>query len=139
MAAEIYAIGQRNRTRHKPQQRRVPTVLVVDDESSVVQMVCEVLEDDNLRVLTARSGQEALAIASRDEPDLIITDLMMPGISGRVLRQQLEAQRRTAKIPVLLMTATYQIQAPDEFAGIIAKPFDIDELLGQVRRHIAAR
>ncbi len=139
MAAEIYAIGQRNRTRHKPQQRRVPTVLVVDDESSVLQMVCEVLEDDDLRVLTARSGQEALAIASRDEPDLIITDLMMPELSGRVLRQRLQAKPRTARIPVLLMTAAYQIQAPDEFAGIIAKPFDIDDLLGQVRRHIAAR
>ncbi len=139
MAAEIYAIGQRNRARHRPQQRRVPTILVVDDESSVLHMVRDVLEDDDLHVLTARSALEALAVAGRDEPDLIITDLMMPEISGRVLRQRLQAQPRTAKIPVLLMTAAYQAQAPDEFAGIIAKPFEIDDLLHQVRRHIPAR
>ena len=139
MAAEIYAIGQRNRARHKSQQRRVPTVLVVDDESSVLHMVRDVLEDDDLRVLTARCAHEALAVAARDEPDLIITDLMMPEISGRVLRQRLQAQPRTARIPVLLMTAAYQIQTPDEFAGIIAKPFEIDDLLRQVRRHISAR
>jgi CheY-like chemotaxis protein len=64
---------------------------------------------------------------------------MMPEISGRVLRQRLQAQPRTARIPVLLMTAAYQIQTPDEFADIIAKPFEIDDLLRQVRRHISAR
>jgi CheY-like chemotaxis protein len=135
MGAAIYGSGEVYRERRT--QRRTPTVLVVDDESSVLYMVSDVLEDEQIRVLTARSGQDALRIATRECPNLIITDLMMPGMNGRVLRERLRAQPRTAGIPVLLMTAAYKAQAPEGFAGIIPKPFDIDELLTQVSHHLS--
>lgn len=136
MAAAIYTMNQGCGERYRPRARHVPTILVVDDERSVLQMVSEVLEDEDLHILTAASGQEALAVATREHPDLIITDLMMPEVNGRVLCELLRAHPKTANIPVLLMTAAYAIQAPEEFAGIILKPFDIDDFLSQVRRHL---
>jgi CheY-like chemotaxis protein len=136
MGAAIYTTGESYYDRRQVYTRRKPTILVVDDESSVLHMVSDVLEDEDLRVLTARSGQEALIMATRERPDLIITDLMMPGINGRVLRERLRSQPQTAAIPVLLMTAAYQVQAAQEFSGLIAKPFDIDELVAQVHQHL---
>jgi CheY-like chemotaxis protein len=61
---------------------------------------------------------------------------MMPGINGQALRERLRAHPNLAHVPVLLMTAAYKVQAPEEFAGIIPKPFDIDDLLSQVHRHL---
>lgn len=138
MGAAIYTMNQGYGERHRPQVRRVPTVLIVDDERTVLQMVSDILEDEDLRILTAASGHEALAVAARDHPDLVITDLMMPGINGRVLCERLRAHPNLAHIPVLLMTAAYKVQAPEEFAAIIPKPFDVDDLLSQVQRHLKA-
>ncbi len=135
MAAAIYTTMVDERTRHKP-VCRIPTILVVDDECSVLQMVSDILQDEDLRVVTAESAQEALALAKREHPDLVITDLMMPGINGHTLRQRLQSMPGLTSTPVLLMTAAYQIQSPEEFAGIIPKPFDIDELLTQVHHHL---
>lgn len=137
MAAAIYIIKADKRIRQRP-LRRIPTILVVDDESSVLHMVRDILQDEAMRVLTAESGQEALVIANREQPDLIITDLMMPGINGRVLCQHLQSLPGLAKTPVLLMTAAYQVQAIGDFAGIIPKPFDIDDLLSQVYRYLGS-
>lgn len=136
MGASIYTIDQGYAERHRPRGRCVPTILIVDDERTLLQMVSDVLEDEEMRILTAASGHEALAVATREHPDLIVTDLMMPGIDGRDLRERLRAHARMADIPVLLMTATYTVQAPGEFDGIIPKPFDIDDFLSEVHRHL---
>lgn len=135
MAAAIYMTKAGERVRQRP-LRGVPVVLVVDDECSVLHMVSDILMDEDLRVLTAESGQEALVLAKREYPDLIITDLMMPGINGRMLRQHLRVLPGLTTIPVLLMTAAYQVQAPEDFSGIIPKPFDIDDFLFQVHHHL---
>jgi CheY-like chemotaxis protein len=111
-------------------------VLVVDDEAAVLHMVREILEDEEFSVLTAGDGREALALALRSRPDLIITDLMMPVMNGRTLRERLRGERLTASIPVLLMSAAYRPQPGDDFAAVIGKPFDIDQLLSQVERHV---
>ena len=114
------------------------TVLVVDDEPPVLRMVQDVLEDEGFSVVTAREGREALTIVERIQPDLILTDLMMPQMSGRALCWQVRRDPRTAHIPVLLMSAAYQPQPGDEFSAVIPKPFDIDDLLGQIQRHMVA-
>lgn len=137
MAAAIYRTKADERIRQRP-SRTMPTILVVDDESSVLHMVSDILQDEEMRVLTAESGQEALDLAKHEQPDLIITDLMMPGINGRVLCQHLRSLPELSKTPVLLMTAAYQVQALGDFAGIIPKPFDIDDLLSQVYRYLDA-
>ena len=127
--------GYSQRTARGPRPR-VPAVLVVDDEATVRDMVRDVLEDEGLRVHTATSGREAIILAIRERPDLIVTDLMMPGMTGRTLRLHLQAEPRTRHIPVMLMTAGGRLPVEDTFAGYIAKPFDIDDFLNEVLSRI---
>lgn len=138
MGAAIYSDTTRylGHMPHLPSKPRRPCVLVVDDEAAVLHMVREILEDEEFSVLTAGDGREALALALRSRPDLIITDLMMPVMNGRTLRERLRGERLTASIPVLLMSAAYRPQPGDDFAAVIGKPFDIDQLLSQVERHV---
>lgn len=112
----------------------VPTVLVVDDEKAMLAMVRDILEDEGFRVLTACEGYEALRIARRRCPDLILTDLMMPNLDGRGLRQMLKTLPLTSDIPVILMTTAYREQVDDHFAAVIEKPFQIDHLIDCVTR-----
>jgi CheY-like chemotaxis protein len=116
--------------------RSRPCVLVIDDEDAVLQMTRDILEDEGYRVLVASEGFEGLRLAERARPDVIITDLMMPGLNGRLLHERLRRTPATARIPVLLMSAAYKAQPGDRFAAIIPKPFDIDDLIGGVRRQI---
>ncbi len=138
MGAAIYSVTARHlgHMPHVLRKPRRPCVLVVDDEASVLRMVQDILEDEEFSVLTAGDGREALALALGSRPDLIITDLMMPAMNGRALRERLRNERLTTTIPVLLMSAAYQPQPGDDFASVIAKPFDIDELLSHVERHV---
>ena len=134
--AICYTIDGSGYPRRITRTSRAPTVLVVDDEAIVLGLVRDILEDEGLRVHAAATGQEALDLAIREPPDLIITDLMMPGMSVRALRLQLQADPRTSHIPILLMTAGGHLRQDDTFAGYIAKPFEIagflDEVLGRV-------
>ena len=137
MPASIYSLG--NYASVGPgvlTRRRKPSVLVVDDEDGVLYMVKDILEDDGFTVLTATDGRKGLLLAAHARPDVVVTDLMMPGISGRVLRERLQHDPRTARIPVLLMSAAYKPQPGDQFAGVIGKPFEIDELLRLVHRQM---
>ena len=137
MSAAIYSASQRCRPGPARSRRRhVPTILVVDDEQPLLAMVREILEDEGLTVLTARQGREALEVAARTRPDLILTDLMMPVMSGRVLHERLRDDPAMAPIPVVLMTAAYRPQPGDTFAAVVAKPFEIDDLLRQVYQHV---
>jgi CheY-like chemotaxis protein len=115
-----------------------PSILVVDDEEPVLQLVQDILADAGFTVLTASEGRLALGMALQAEPELIITDLMMPGMGGRALRERLKVEPRTARIPVLLMSAAYRVQPGDDFAGVIHKPFDIDDFLHHVHQHMVA-
>ena len=118
------------------QPARVPTVLVVDDEPPIVEMLRELLEDEGFVVLTASDGQAALAVATEATPDLILTDLMMPLLDGRALRARLQDQPLTAQIPVLLMSAGGHARAEDGFATFIVKPFSVDVLLDAIHQHL---
>lgn len=137
MPASIYSIGNYANVGPSVLSRRhKPSILVVDDEDGVLHMVQDILEDDGFTVLTATDGRKGLLIAAHTRPDVIVTDLMMPGMNGRALRERLQHDPRTARIPVLLMSAAYKPQPGDQFAGVIGKPFDIDELLQLVRRQM---
>ena len=125
-----------NMTRRPP--GRAPTVLVVDDQPPIVELLRDLLEDEGLVVLTAPDGLAALAVATATPPDLILTDLMMPRLDGRALRARLQEQPRTAQIPVLLMSAAGQARPGDGFAAFIVKPFSVDVLLAAIHRHLPA-
>lgn len=101
------------------------TVLVVDDEFYIVDLLADVLEDEGFQVLRAYDGKSALALAEQTTVDLVIADIMMPQLDGITLARRL--RQRNARIRIVLMSAAVPC-VPPEF-GFIAKPFDINELL----------
>ena len=112
------------------QERR--TVLVVDDEPSIVELIAEVLEEAGYRVLTARNARTALAIARREQPALVLTDRNMPGIDGVAFVRHLRTSAMTARIPVVIMSSTRPDLETTGDVPFLAKPFDLDDMLTAV-------
>ena len=118
-----------------------PTILIVDDTPANVQLLDEVL-GRHYRTKAATSGERALRIAMSDEPpDLILLDVMMPGLSGHEVCERLKAEPRTARIPVIFVTA--MSEADDETHGLglgavdyITKPISPAIVLARVQTHL---
>jgi CheY-like chemotaxis protein len=126
---------------HQPDPNTMPddrkTVLLVDDEIAIVSLLQDTLEDAGYAVLTALNGQQALALAWEHAPDLVLTDVMMPRLDGVELARQLRADSRTRHIPILAMSAAQHPPKSDAFASILAKPFDLDHVIAQVRHWLS--
>jgi DNA-binding response OmpR family regulator len=115
-----------------------PKILLVDDEPSIVKMVGKRLEIEGFDVLVAVDGQEGLAKAQAEAPDLIILDLMLPKLNGYEVCTMLKQDTRYQRIPIVLFTA--KAQERDEKLGMecganayVRKPFRAQELLETVR------
>src|SRR5437762_3572791 len=113
-------------------------VLLVDDDSEIVEAMRYALETKGYEVLVARDGNQGLAMAEREDPDLLILDMMMPKRSGFLV---LEKLRRTRPIPmrVIMITANEgsRHKAYAEMLGVddyIRKPFAMDRLMDSVGR-----
>ena len=111
------------------------TILVVDDHANVRLLVAEYLREHDYRVLSAGDGAEALAVARRERPDLILLDLMMPNLDGFAFMQRYRQQHSA---PIILLTA--RLEESDKVAGLelgaddyVTKPFSMKELLARVR------
>jgi CheY-like chemotaxis protein len=118
------------------------TVLIADDFELMHEACGNLLEAAGYRVLHALDAAEAVRIARDELPALILMDLMMPGGGGVAAVRELRAEERTAGIRVVAITAavaTVSLEGLREegFDGILAKPFTLDELLDEVRRHLA--
>jgi len=111
----------------------VKTVLVVDDEADIVAVILAVLADRDITVLAAYDGLAALELARRARPDLVLSDVMMPGLDGRELCALIKADPDLSGTRVALMSALYKLdlRAVDEDA-FIPKPFGIDQLEGAI-------
>ncbi len=109
------------------------TILVVDDERTIVFMIAELLEDEGYVVRCCFDGRTALDTVDREAPDLVVSDVMMPGIDGIAVAVYL----RERGIPVLLMSAVPWNRA---MPGVpfIPKPFDLDRFLDAVSHALAA-
>lgn len=114
-------------------------ILIVDDETSLVDMLTLRLEANHYEVLTAHDGQEALEKARSTNPDLVVLDLMLPKMNGYEVCTMLKQDTRYQKIPIIILTA--RAQEEDEKLGYacgadgyIRKPFQAPELLDQIRR-----
>jgi DNA-binding response OmpR family regulator len=110
------------------------TILIADDEEFIVDLLATLLEDEQYRVLRAYDGEEALRAVQRERPHLIITDVMMPKLTGTDLARRVRAGDVTqSATPIILMSAVRQPPAiPD--THYLAKPFDIDQVLDLVER-----
>lgn len=122
----------------------VQTILVVDDNPVNLGVVGEHLEDHNYIVTVAQDGMEGLRRAEFGQPDLILLDVMMPGIDGFETCRRLKANPQTCDIPVIFMTALTDVGdkvAAFQAGGVdyISKPFQTEELLARVRTHLSLR
>jgi CheY-like chemotaxis protein len=108
-------------------------ILVIDDDSDIREVVGEALQFAGYQVATARDGREGLASARSFRPDLILLDLMMPGMSGWEFRAAQLRDAALSRIPVVVVTALGH--DPDiQVSAVLSKPFRLDDLLVQVRR-----
>ena len=112
-------------------------LLVVDDEPNLLRAVAACLKTEKYEVSTARSGHEALMQLAESVPDLIISDIRMPGMDGYKLARQLRGSPRTALVPIVFLTA--KDETADRIEGFragidayLTKPFEPDELIAVV-------
>jgi DNA-binding NarL/FixJ family response regulator len=112
-------------------------LLVVDDEPNLLRAVAACLKAEDYEVSTARSGHEALLQLAESIPDLIISDIRMPGMDGYKLARQLRGSPRTALVPIVFLTA--KDETADRIQGFragidayLTKPFEPEELIAVV-------
>jgi adenylate cyclase len=114
-----------------------PLILVVDDVPQNVRLLEAVLSPRGFRVATASSGEEALEVLSKEHPDLVLLDILMPGIDGYEVCTRIREDPQTAYLPVIMITASggqEKIRAIESGADdFVNKPFDQAELLARVR------
>jgi DNA-binding response OmpR family regulator len=112
-----------------------PTILVVDDEQAIVDVLHYNLTKAHYRVLVARDGKTALDLARHEKPDLVVLDLMLPGLDGLEVCRQLRAD---GNIPIIMLTA--RDEEVDRVVGLelgaddyVVKPFSTRELLARIK------
>ena len=120
-----------------PARQAKRRVLVVDDEKDLVDLITYNLTRGGYEVVTAHDGNQALDLAQRDIPDLIVLDLMLPGIEGTEVARRLKADSRTAAIPIVMLTA--KGEETDVVVGLtlgaddyVTKPFSMKILLARI-------
>ena len=117
----------------------MPKVLVIDDEPNIRKLVKANLTPRGYQVAVAADGEEGLTLARLERPNLILLDLMLPGMSGWDVLMALKTDQKLRKIPVIIMTAAtpegdeYKIRSM-RAAGYMVKPFGVDELTRQVKQ-----
>lgn len=112
-----------------------PRILVIDDDPEITSLLQRGLSSEGFDVTTINDGAEALKVTGRLKPDLLILDVMMPGMDGLELSRIL---RETSDVPILMLTA--RVTVADKIAGLnsgaddyLVKPFDFGELLARIR------
>ncbi|MGI8644505.1 MAG: response regulator transcription factor [Thermomicrobiales bacterium] len=111
------------------------TVLVVDDERYIVDLLADLLEEEGYLVQRAYDGASAFEIIERDAPDLILADVMMPYLDGLALVGKL--RERGMNVPIILMSAAVTPRYAD--VTFVPKPFDIDHVLHVIARELPER
>jgi CheY-like chemotaxis protein len=135
-------------------------ILVVDDNRSIVRMLELVLQNEGFSVVKAYDGYEALETARAKKPDIILLDVVMPGIDGYEVCRRLQALPETKDIPVIFLTTRGRVDLPETFelrsalernvverskgydvgaVGFISKPVSAKEVVAEVRRILAIR
>jgi len=119
-------------------------VLIIEDDPSTLRLTKYTLQQEGYEVLTAPNGLEGLRKASGEEPDLIILDIMLPGIDGFEICRRLRAEPQTAKLPILMVSA--KAREVDKATGLkvggddyITKPADPSELISRVESLLAKK
>ncbi len=123
-----------------PQQR---TILIVDDDHEILESMRTILENKGFRILAARDGNAGLMIAERENPDLIVLDMMMPKKSGFLVLEKLKS-RPGGLIPTIMITGNEgsRHRAYAEMLGVrdyIRKPFAMEKLVRSIERVLGVK
>jgi two-component system sensor histidine kinase/response regulator len=111
-------------------------VLVADDEPAVLEVLSQVVEDLGHDVIQARDGEEAWSLARARRPDLVVTDHMMPRLSGLDLCRRMRGDELLGRVPIILLSAVLPHGAPEAYA-FLHKPFEITDFEGLVHKALA--
>jgi len=120
---------------------QLPRVLVADDEPAITSLVAEMLRYAGFAVVQAHGGAEAVSLARRERPDLILLDVMMPDLDGRDACKVLKMDLALRDVPVILFSSADERDVHWSGAGadgFLQKPFSIRALPDLVRRHLPA-
>ena len=118
-------------------------IMVVDDEESLLALVGAILKKEGFSVTTAASGQEALDKIEKDVPDLVVLDMMMPGMSGRETAEKIRANPKTKKIKLIFLTVAKfsetgkDILSKMDVKDYITKPFENQDLVNRIKKILA--
>lgn len=122
----------------------VGKILIVDDLKLTLEIARSALKDAGCIILTATSGNEALEIVKREQPDLVIMDIVMPEMNGDECCKAIKKDPSLCHIPVILFSSAGRLEALDQAAlaacdGILKKPFGKAEFLEKVQKHISIK
>ena len=112
-------------------------VLVIDDDTSLQDLMQAILELKDFEVILAENGQDALEKLAKKQPDLILLDLMMPGMDGYSFAEELQRRGLCAAVPILVLTADVSAKPQVEQLGInsfVTKPFELRGFLQEVSK-----
>lgn len=112
-------------------------VLVIDDEQSIRTLMAAILEDEGHDVLQAADGLQGLDVLEHEVPDIVILDIMMPGIDGRETYRRIREQPRLADVPVIMVSAG-AYGAPESVSAFMRKPFNLADFLATLDRVLSA-
>ena len=119
----------------------MPKILVIEDEYQMRVNIATILEMEEYDVVCAENGRRGVELAIREEPDLILCDLMMPELDGEAVFERLRRETATAQTPFVFLTARGQtaflkksmVVEPDRY---LAKPVSAQELLDTIQKHL---
>ena len=119
-----------------------PGILVVEDNDMNMQLVEFLLEEGGYSIVKATSGEEALAITREQAPDLILMDIHLPGMDGLSVVRAMKADARTARVPIVALTAHAMRGDKDRFLeagcdGYISKPIDVKTFIASIRQYLS--
>ena len=117
-------------------------ILIVEDEKLALDMLRSGLSESGFEVITAPNGFDALLVMEKEKPDMVVTDIMMPKLSGIDLLKALKNNRETRDLPVMLISAVDDVEMIRkglEMGAVdyITKPFKINEIVGKLRHHLS--
>lgn len=112
-------------------------ILIVDDEPEMLDLLKIHLENNKYDIIAAMDGESCLKIAASEKPDVILLDLLLPGMSGIEVCRRLKEDDDTKDIPIIMLTAAGSDMAPKGLekgaVSFITKPFDISNLLSEIK------
>jgi DNA-binding response OmpR family regulator len=117
-------------------------VLVVDDEAQIRNLLNSLLTKEGYEVIVASNGEEALVLAEKENPQVVLLDIKMPGIDGKEVCKRLKAGENTCYIPVIMITGYEQEKMDAVRAGaddFVHKPFDMVEISTRVKSILRIR